>query len=304
MTVSSFYKLIFGQKVYKISLDGGCTCPNRDGTVGTGGCIFCSATGSGDFVPNKYLSISEQIEKAKSLVESKNSKKTDKSEKKYIAYFQNFTNTYGNPSTLLSNWEEALAKPEIVGLAIGTRPDCLNDKILSILSNLANKTFLQIELGLQTTNEKTASYIRRGYINECYFDAIKKLKNANPKIHIVTHVIFGLPGDSEDDMIKTVKDVICAKSDGIKITNLYILKDTDLEKDFLNNKVFPLTMEEYFDLIKKALKIIPPEVVIHRLTGDPPKKLLIAPKWSTDKKRTLNIVNSLLGKCLQDVSKL
>lgn len=304
MTVSSFYKLIFGQKVYKISLDGGCTCPNRDGTVGTGGCIFCSTTGSGDFVPNKSLSISEQIEKAKSLVESKNSKKTDKSEKKYIAYFQNFTNTYGNPSTLLSNWEEALAKPEIVGLAIGTRPDCLNDKILSILGNLANKTFLQIELGLQTTNEKTASYIRRGYINKCYFDAIKKLKKANSKIHIVTHVIFGLPGDSEEDMIKTVKDVICAKSDGIKITNLYILKDTDLEKDYLNNKVFPLTMEEYFDLIKKALKIIPPEVVIHRLTGDPPKKLLIEPKWSTDKKRTLNIVNSLLGKCLQDVSKL
>lgn len=294
MTVSEFYKLIFGQKVYKISLDGGCTCPNRDGTLGTGGCIFCSALGSGDFVPSKTLSISEQIEKAKSLVESKNSKKTDKSEKKYIAYFQNFTNTYGNPSTLLSNWEEALSAPQIVGLAIGTRPDCLGEEILKNLSSLADKTFLQIELGLQTTNEKTAKYIRRGFLNECYFEAVQKLKKANPKIHIVTHVIFGLPGDSENDMLKTVKDVISAKSDGIKITNLYILKNTDLANDFNNNKCLPLEMNQYFDLLEKALKIIPSNMVVHRLTGDPPKKLLIEPKWAANKKLTMNLAKKLL----------
>ena len=185
MTVSEFYKLIFGQKIYKISLDGGCTCPNRDGTLGTGGCIFCSAAGSGDFVPSKTLSISEQIEKAKTLVESKLSKKISGTEKKYIAYFQNFTNTYGDSKKLLKNWEEALSNPQIVGLAIGTRPDCLSDEILSILSDIANKTFLQVELGLQTTNEKSAFYIRRGFDNECYFDAVKKLKQANPNLNVI-----------------------------------------------------------------------------------------------------------------------
>jgi len=294
MTVSSFYKLIFGQKVYKISLDGGCTCPNRDGTLGTGGCIFCSALGSGDFVPSKTLSISEQIEKAKLLVESKLSKNVSKSEQKYIAYFQNFTNTYGNASTLLRNWKEALSAPQIVGLAIGTRPDCLGEEILKNLSSLADKTFLQIELGLQTTNEKTAKYIRRGFLNECYFEAVQKLKKANPKIHIVTHVIFGLPGDSENDMLKTVKDVISAKSDGIKITSLYILKNTDLANDYNNKKFSPLEINQYFDLIEKAIKIIPSNMVVHRLTGDPPKKLLIEPKWATNKKLTMNLAKKLL----------
>lgn len=295
MTVSAFYKSIFGNKVYKISLDAGCTCPNRDGTIGTGGCIFCSNSGSGDFVPSKNLSIAKQIEEAKILVENK-MKNQSKNQNQYIAYFQNFTNTYGNISILSEKWNEALSCSQIVGLALGTRPDCLGDEVLQVLSKLANKTFLQIELGFQTSNETSSKYIRRGFSNNVYFDAVKKLKNANPKIHIVTHVIFGLPGETEVDMMKTVKDVVNAKSDGIKITSLYILKNTDLATDYFNKKFEPIEMDEYFNLIEKALKIIPENMIIHRLTGDPPKSLLIEPTWTTDKKRTLNMVNNLLSK--------
>ncbi len=295
MTVSAFYKSIFGNKVYKISLDAGCTCPNRDGTIGTGGCIFCSNSGSGDFVPSKNLSIAKQIEEAKKLVENK-MKNQSKNQNQYIAYFQNFTNTYGNISILSEKWNEALSCSQIVGLALGTRPDCLGDKVLQVLSKLANKTFLQIELGFQTSNETSSKYIRRGFSNNVYFDAVKKLKNANPKIHIVTHVIFGLPGETEVDMMQTVKDVVNAKSDGIKITSLYILKNTDLATDYFSKKFEPIEMDEYFNLIEKALKIIPENMIIHRLTGDPPKNLLIEPTWTTDKKRTLNMVNNLLSK--------
>lgn len=295
MTVSTFYKSIFGNKVYKISLDAGCTCPNRDGTIGTGGCIFCSNSGSGDFVPSKNLSIAKQIEEAKKLVENK-MKNQSKNQNQYIAYFQNFTNTYGNISILSEKWNEALSCSQIVGLALGTRPDCLGDEVLQVLSKLANKTFLQIELGFQTSNETSSKYIRRGFSNYVYFDAVKKLKNANPKIHIVTHVIFGLPGETEVDMLQTVKDVVNAKSDGIKITSLYILKNTDLATDYFSKKFEPIKMDEYFNLIEKALKIIPENMIIHRLTGDPPKNLLIEPTWTTDKKRTLNMVNNLLSK--------
>lgn len=295
MTVSAFYKSIFGNKVYKISLDAGCTCPNRDGTIGTGGCIFCSNSGSGDFVPSKNLSIAKQIEEAKKLVENK-MKNQSKNQNQYIAYFQNFTNTYGNISILSEKWNEALSCSQIVGLALGTRPDCLADEVLQVLSKLANKTFLQIELGFQTSNETSSKYIRRGFSNNVYFDAVKKLKNANPKIHIVTHVIFGLPGETEVDMLQTVKDVVNAKSDGIKITSLYILKNTDLATDYFSKKFEPIEMDEYFNLIEKALKIIPENMIIHRLTGDPPKSLLIEPTWTTDKKRTLNMVNNLLSK--------
>ena len=295
MTVSAFYKSIFGKKVYKISLDAGCTCPNRDGTIGTGGCIFCSNSGSGDFVPSKNLSITKQIEEAKKLVEKK-MKNQSENQNEYIAYFQNFTNTYGNISKLSAKWNEALSCSQIVGLALGTRPDCLSDEVLQVLAQLADKAFLQVELGFQTSNEISSKYIRRGFSNKIYFDAVKKIKNANPKIHIVTHVIFGFPGETEVDMLQTVKDVVNAKSDGIKITSLYILKDTDLATDYFNNKFEPIKMDEYFNLIEKALQIIPKNMVIHRLTGDPPKSLLIEPTWTTDKKRTLNIVNNLLAK--------
>ncbi|MCQ2576132.1 MAG: TIGR01212 family radical SAM protein [Treponema sp.] len=282
-SASDFYKTLFDSKVYKISIDAGCTCPTRDGTLGTNGCIFCSAAGSGDFVPSARLSIAQQVEEAKKLVQSKVHKPL-----KYIAYFQNFTNTYGNPEELYAKYCEAILCPEVVGIAIGTRPDCLSEEILDKISLLAEKTFVQIELGFQTCKESSAEYIRRGYKNEVFNDAVEKLHRVNKNIHIVTHIIFGLPGESKEDMLSSVDYVLKAGIDGIKITSLYVLRGTDLQKDYEAGKCKALEMEEYFDLLKAALKIIPSTVVVHRLTGDGPKSLLIAPMWTADKKRVLN----------------
>lgn len=298
MTVSNFYKNIFGTKVYKISVSAGCTCPNRDGTIGFGGCIFCSQAGSGDFVPDSFLEIEQQIEKAKMLLAPK---LKNQENIKYIAYFQNFTNTYGDIDKLKNLWFRALSCPDVAGISIATRPDCLSDECLEVISLLAKKTFVQVELGLQSTNEKTAALIRRGYQNQIYFDAVKKLHDVDCKIHVVSHVIFGLPGESECDMLKTVLDVVNAESDGIKITNLYILSQTDLQKMYENGQYKPLEMEEYFSLLKKALNLIPTNVVIHRLTGDPPKKILIAPDWTKNKKFVLSRVNNLLCDYERDV---
>ena len=292
MTVSNFYKNIFGTKVYKISVSAGCTCPNRDGTIGFGGCIFCSQAGSGDFVPDSFFFLLQQIEKAKMLLAPK---LKNQENVKYIAYFQNFTNTYGDIGKLKQLWFRALSCPDVAGISIATRPDCLSDECLEVISLLAKKTFVQVELGLQSTNEKTAALIRRGYQNQIYFDAVKKLHGVDCKIHVVSHVIFGLPCESECDMLKTVFDVVNAKSDGIKITNLYVLAQTDLQKMFEKGEYKPLEMEEYFELLKKALKIIPKNVVIHRLTGDPPKKILIAPDWTKNKKLVLSRINNLLS---------
>lgn len=285
-TVSDFYKSLFHTKTYKLSLDGGCTCPTRDGTLDTRGCIFCSATGSGDFTANS-------IETAKQLVAEK---LKNPAEAKYIAYFQNYTNTYGDLNRLEAQWKTSLGCDGVVGLAIGTRPDCLSNECLEILGRLANETFLQVELGFQTANESTAKYIRRGFSNEVYQHAVTLLHQANPKIHVVTHVIFGLPGDSKEDMLNTVKAAVNAGTDGIKITCLYILKGTDLEKDFYEGKVQPLQEEEYFNLLEEALNIIPEGIIIHRLTGDPPKKLLIEPKWTMNKKAVINKINQILLK--------
>lgn len=305
-SVSDFYKKIFGAKVYKISLDAGCTCPVRDGLLDTRGCIFCSQKGSGDFVPSRALTIPKQIEEAKKLVESKMSK-LDKSNKqassqdshfqssghKYIAYFQNFTNTYGNLEDLRQKWEEAVNYPGIVGLALGTRPDCLSPECLEVLAALAEKTFVQVELGFQTSNENTANYIRRHFKNEVYSSAVEALHKANPIIHVVTHIIFGLPGETEQDMMNTVRYVVAAGTDGIKIMNLYVLKNTDLALDYEGGLFKALDFEEYLELLKQALSIIPENIIIHRLTGDPPKSQLIAPEWVTDKKRVLNALKKL-----------
>ncbi len=291
MTVNNFYKEIFGTKVYKIALNTGCTCPNRDGKIGYGGCIFCSQNGSGDFAGDCSINIEQQIENAKILLSDKLKNHTDV---KYIAYFQNFTNTYGDLDRLKTLWIDALNCPDVVGISIATRPDCLSDECLEVIGNLAAKAFVQVELGLQSTNEKTADIIRRGYKNNFFFDAVQNLHKANGKIHVVSHVIFGLPGETESDMMKTVLDVVNAKCDGIKITNLYVLAHTDLQKMYEKGEYNPLQMEEYFDLLKKALKIIPENMVIHRLTGDPPKKMLIAPEWTKNKKLVLSRINELL----------
>lgn len=306
-TLSAFYESIFGCKTYKISLDAGCTCPNRDGTKGTGGCIFCSQNGSGDFVSARNLSITEQVEQGKKLVESKIRGRSGTRNGKYIAYFQNFTSTYGDPVKLLSKYCEALLCNDIAGLAIATRPDCLNDEILQGLAEISKIHFVQIELGLQTCNEETGRLINRCYTNQDYLDTVARIKKASEKIHIVTHLIFGLPGETEEDMLNSVRFVVeqntrrpsavapyvSASFGGIKITSLYVLKNTRLAAMYESGEYEPISKDQYFDLLKKALLLLPQNCVVHRLTGDPPKSQLLAPLWTTDKKRVLNEINQL-----------
>ncbi|MGP1587522.1 MAG: TIGR01212 family radical SAM protein [Treponemataceae bacterium] len=286
--VSDFYKEKFKCKVYKISIDGGCTCPNRDGTKGNCGCIFCSAGGSGEFTV-KMPSIFEQIEEAKKLVEKKAGKKG-----KYIAYFQNFTNTYGDFDFITKKFNQAVEFPDIVGIAIATRPDCLSDRMLDFLKELSEKTFVQLEFGLQTSNEKTAKYIRRAYSLCEYEDTMFRVLKVAPKIHIVTHVIFGLPREKEKDMMDSIDCAVKNKTHGIKITCLHVLSGTDLEKEYREEKFKTLTQNEYIDLISNAMNHLPNEVIIHRLTGDGAKKILIAPLWTANKKKVMNALKKRL----------
>ena len=288
-SVGEFYKEKFESKVYKIAIDAGCTCPTRDGTKGNKGCIFCSANGSGDFVPSKKLSISEQIKQAKEIIQKK-----VKKEIKYIAYFQNFTNTYGDEKLLVQKYNEAINCENVCGISIATRPDCISSSILKEIAALCKKTFVTIELGFQTSKEESADYIRRGFSNQEYLEAVKRIHQADSRIHVVTHLIFGLPGETHDDMMNSVKFCLNAKTDGIKFTVLYVLKGTDLEKDYQAGKFDVLEMDEYFALLKSALELIPPKIVIHRLTGDGPQKLLIAPMWTANKKNVLNAINNTI----------
>ena len=280
-STSQYYKDIFGCKVYKISLNLGTTCPTRDGTKDTRGCIFCSNAGSGDFAFSS-------LEEAKSLV----SQKIKSSEKKYLAYFQSFTNTYGKTfeeeKKLVEKYKKVLEDKEIVGIVIGTRPDSISDWILGEIGKIAENHYVSIELGFQTSNEKTASYIRRNFSNNDYFDAIKRIKATNPNIHVVTHLIFGLPFETERDMLNSVKTVIKAQTHGIKISLLHVLKNTDLEIEFKNQVFSTMEKEDYFKILGKALAIIPKNIVIHRLTGDGPKNQLIAPLWTGNKKEVMN----------------
>lgn len=285
-TLNSYLKEKFGCKVYKISLDCGFTCPNRDGTLGYGGCIFCSEGGSGDFAESRTLGVTEQIESGKEKV--KNKIKSGK----YIAYFQAFTNTYAGVNTLEKIFSEAINHPDIVALSIATRPDCLEQEKVELLSRLNKIKPIFVELGLQTVNEKTAKYIRRGYSLDVYDDAVKRLHEQG--INVVTHIIIGLPYETKEDMLSSVK-YVCKVTDGIKLQLLHILKGTDLAKDYFEHKFEVLSLEEYTDIIAECVKIIPENVVIHRLTGDGAKKDLIAPLWSADKKKVLNTINKRLS---------
>lgn len=242
----------FGEKVYKISLAGGTTCPNRDGTLGTRGCCFCSGSGSGDFA----------------------------------AYFQSFTATYAPVETLRAAWEEAMTHESVVTLAIATRPDCLGDNVLSLLADCCRKMPVTVELGLQTIHPDTIRYIRRGYPNSVYETAVKNLQNIG--VNVVTHVIAGLPGETKENFLDTVRYVADIGSDGIKLQLLHVLKGTDLALDYENKMFRTLTPDEYLDYIAEALSILPPDMVIHRVTGDGPKDLLIAPLWSANKRMVLN----------------
>lgn len=284
-TANEYYKQKFGCKVYKLSLDGGFTCPNRDGTVGNRGCIFCSASGSGDFAV-KGDNITEQLETAKKKVEKKIKSG------KYIAYFQSYTNTYAPVERLKSIFYEAIKPDYIVGLSIGTRPDCLDDDVIELLKEINQIKPVSVELGLQTTNEKTAEYIRRGYKTSVYFDAVKRLKSA--EIEVVTHIIIGLPFETAEDAVKTTLDAVRSGTDGVKFHLLHVLKNTDLEKEYLNGKFKCLTLEQYAETLKQCITVLPPSVVVHRITGDGAKRDLIAPLWSADKKMVLNYLNKYL----------
>lgn len=284
-TLNSYLKERFGCKVYKLAIDGGFTCPNRDGTIDTRGCIFCSKGGSGDFAEDRNLSITQQIENGKARVEKKIK------DGKYIAYFQAFTNTYAPIDRLRKLYTEAINHPDIVAVSIGTRPDCLGNDVLQLLDELNQIKPIFVELGLQTIHEETAKYIRRGYTLDVYDNAVEELHNIN--INVVTHIIIGLPNETENDILETVK-YVSNVTDGIKLQLLHILYGTDLADEYSQGKFEVLTLEEYTEIIRKCVEIIPKNVVIHRLTGDGAKKDLIAPLWSADKKNVLNTINKAL----------
>ena len=284
--LNEYYREKFGCKVYKLSLDGGFTCPNRDGTLGTGGCIFCSASGGGDFAEKRCESISVQLEKAKLRVKKKIK------DGKFIAYFQSFTNTYAPVEQLRALYREAIAPEEIVGLSIGTRPDCLSEEVIALLSEINQSKPVSVELGLQTIHEETVRYIRRGYPNEVYFDAVRRLKAAG--IETVTHIIIGLPGETAQMAADTTRAAVAAGTDGVKFHLLHVLRGTGLERDYLAGKFPVLTLEEYGHSLKQCIAVLPEETVVHRITGDGAKKDLIAPAWSADKKRVLNYLHSIL----------
>lgn len=285
-SLNSYFKKRFGCKVYKLAIDGGFTCPNRDGTLGTRGCIFCSRGGSGEFAESKEKSVTQQIDDGKNRVEKKIK------DGKYIAYFQAFTNTYAPVCKLKSLYTEAINHPDIVALSIGTRPDCLGNDVLELLDEMNKIKPVFIELGLQTIHENTAQYIRRGYPLEVYDKAIDDLHKIG--INVVTHLIIGLPGENEQDILQSV-EYVCKKTDGIKLQLLHILEGTDLADEYRECKVDVLSLEEYTSIIKHCVEIIPDNVVIHRLTGDGAKKDLIAPLWSADKKNVLNTINKALS---------
>ena len=282
-TLNQHYRETFGCKVYKLSIDAHFSCPNRDGTCGNGGCIFCD--GSGAFA-ERGSSISAQLEQAKRRVEAKNP------DGKYIAYFQPFTNTYAPVEYLRKVYLEAIDPADIVGIAIGTRPDCLGDAVISLLKEINAIKPVSVELGLQTTKPESVRYIRRGYENAVYFDAVRRLKAAG--IEVVTHIILGLPGETPADALQTTRDAIAAGTDGVKFHLLHVLRGTGLAEEYEAGKFRCLSLEEYGDWLKACIDILPPRITVHRITGDGAKKDLIAPLWSGDKKKVLNYLNKLL----------
>ncbi len=285
-SLNQYLKDKFGCKVYKIALNGGFSCPNRDGLIDTRGCIFCSKGGSGEYAGNAEDSIRDQIEKGKRLVESKTGNG------KYIAYFQAYTGTYASVERLRSLYSQAIKHPDIVALSIATRPDCLPKEVLDLLVEMNKIKPVWIELGLQTIHEKTAEYIRRGYPLSVYDKAVTELRSRG--IEVITHVILGLPGENRKDMLDTV-DYVCRNGvNGIKLQLLHILKGTDLLNEYESGEVRVMSEEEYVSLIIDCLRIIPKSVVIHRMTGDGDKKILVAPEWSKNKKHVLNSIKTAI----------
>lgn len=286
-TLNQYLHDTFGQKLYKIALDGGFTCPNRDGTTDTRGCIFCSGAGSGEFAGDCAMSITQQIEKGKDRVAEKIKNG------RYIAYFQAFTNTYAPVGKLRSLYMEAINHKDVAVLSVATRPDCLPDEVLDLLCECRQIKPVWVELGLQTIHPATAAYIRRGYPLSVYDDAVNRLKARG--IEVITHVMLGLPGESRQDMLDTVSYVGKSRADGIKLQLLHVIRGTDLEKDYREGKFETLTFESYVELVAECVALLPENMVIHRLTGDGDKRTLVAPMWSADKKRVLNAIHRAIS---------
>lgn len=284
-SLSEYYKNKFGKKVYKLSINGGMTCPNRDGTLDTRGCVFCSEGGSGEFSAKFDTDIISQLNEAEKRV------KTKTKDNLYIAYFQPFTNTYADVKYLRNIYYKAIEPDNIVGLSIATRPDCLGGDVLALLKEINMIKPVTVELGLQTIHKTTADYIRRGYDLEVYDKAVKNLHEIG--VEVVTHIIIGLPFETEEMILESV-EYAGRVTDGIKLQLLHIIKGTDLEIEYRNNKFEVLSLEKYTDIIYKSIELLPKNVVIHRITGDGDKKSLIAPLWSADKKRVLNYINKQL----------
>ena len=287
-SLNDYFKENFGEKIYKVSLDGGFTCPNRDGSVAHGGCIFCSEAGSGEFAANKIKSITEQIDEQLEFLKEKIQ------DGKVIAYFQNFTNTYGKVDYLRKIYYEALNHPRVMGIAIATRPDCIEDDALELLNEINNKYFMWLELGLQTSNDSVATLINRGYKYSVYESTTKKLNEKN--IKFVTHMIIGLPTETKNDIINTAQKIIDSKSWGIKIHSLHIIKNTTLERLYNRNPFYIFTLEEYVDITVSILKMLPEKMVVHRTTGDGKKEDLVEPLWSLNKRKVLNEIEKELKK--------
>lgn len=286
-TLNEHYKEKFGTKVYKLSVDAGFSCPNRDGTLGTKGCIFCSEAGGGDFAEKISGDIISQLEKAKERVKNKNKNG------KYIAYFQAFTNTYAPVKLLETLYTQAISPDYIVALDIATRADCLGNDVIKLLDKINKIKPVYVELGFQTMHEKSIEYIRRGYSNDVYLSAIKRLKAIG--VNVVTHIILGLPNESEKMMVETTEYAVKAGTDGLKFHLLHVLKGTDLAKDYEQGVFECLSMESYGEILKRCLNKVPDNIVVHRITGDGAKKDLIAPLWSADKKRVLNYLKKVLS---------
>ena len=284
-SANGYLRKRFGVKVYKVALDAGFTCPNRDGTLGNNGCIFCSKGGSGEFAGSRTLSISEQLSTGKAFIKNK----LPKEQVRFIAYFQAFTNTYGPVERLRELYLEAAKDTEVCAISIATRPDCLPKEVLDLLSEINAIKPVFVELGLQTIHSESAKFIRRGYELPVYDKAVKELKDRG--LEVITHVILGLPNESKEQMLETVKYVAESGAKGIKLQLLHVLKGTDLCDYYEAGNFNTLTMEEYIDIVCDCLKLLPKEMVVHRITGDGDKKLLCAPLWSMDKKRVLNEFN-------------
>ena len=282
-SLNYFLREKFGEKVFKISLDAGFSCPNRDGTISKGGCVFCSERGSGDFAGDRSFSISTQFKDIKEMMNKK------WKEGKYIAYFQAYTNTYGEVEVLREKYEEALKEEGVVALAIATRPDCLSEEVLDLLEDMNKKVYTWVELGLQTVSDKTAKLINRGYTLETFEKALHNLRSRG--IDVVVHTIFGLPGETKEDMLNTVKYISEKDIQGVKFHLLHLMKDTPLVKLYERGKLEFLQQDEYIDLISTAVTMLPQSMVVHRLTGDAPRALLIGPMWSLKKWEVLNAID-------------